>query len=153
MKNKLTRIIFVIVVITIPASARTYKPGVTGTGWDYVDWDKVSWWDKQIIGIGYANCKLKLAIAEKRLAYHKAHSDQMKIARAEFKLKGKEKYCRENTRPYDSDFWNEFAEAFPLLVFILVVALGFLLYPVAKRICNPKLWKQAQKTINNNKGV
>ncbi|MBO4582930.1 MAG: hypothetical protein J5714_02660 [Alphaproteobacteria bacterium] len=151
MTNKLIWLVFVITIITIPASAYTYKPGVTGTGWEYVDWDKVSWWNKQVIGIGYANCKLKIALYEKKLAYHQAHSDATKIARAELKLKAKEKYCRENTRPYESDFWNEFAEAFPLLVLMFVVAIIFLLRPIVRRIFSPKLWRHARKAIKTKK--
>ena len=72
-----------------------------------IDWSKVSWWDKQIMGITYANCKKKLARAKKNLAYHeKNYSSAKDIAKAKADLKEKQWYCDHNSRPYEEDFWN-----------------------------------------------
>jgi hypothetical protein len=154
MIKKLCGAILAIIMATSVAPASYhyghYKTGITGTEWEYIDWNKVSWWDKQVIGITYANCKKTIARMEKDLAYHKTHSNMQEIARAEAKLKGKRKYCAGNGRPYEEPFWNDVADNFYLLALMFFVGLGFLLYPIAKKLCYPRLWEQAKKNINKN---
>lgn len=77
---------------------------------DYVDWDKVSWWDKQVIGIRSARYGMRIGAARTKVAeLEHEGADQVQIDEAKAELAKLEKYAVENSRPYESDTANAWA--------------------------------------------
>ena len=77
---------------------------------DYVDWDKVSWWDKQVIGIRSARYGMKIGEARTKVTeLEHEGADQAEIDAAKQELARLEKYAVENSRPYESDTSNAWA--------------------------------------------
>lgn len=77
---------------------------------DYVDWDKVSWWDKQVIGMSAARYGMRIGSARTKLAEleHSGASEE-EIAAAKNELLRLEQYAQHNTRAYNSETANAFA--------------------------------------------
>lgn len=77
---------------------------------DYVDWDKVPWWEKQKIGIRAARYGMKINDARNDViqAEHDG-ADPAVIAAKKQRVAELEEYFQHNARPYDSDTANAFA--------------------------------------------
>lgn len=77
---------------------------------DFVDWDKVSWWDKQVIGVGAARRGMQIGALRTKVADLEHNgADQADIDKAKAALAKLEQYAETNTRPYDSETANAFA--------------------------------------------
>ena len=77
---------------------------------DYVDWDKVPWWERQKIGIRAARYGLKINAAKTKLyelEQNGGSSDEIQAAQNE--VSRLEEYFQHNARPYDSDQANAWA--------------------------------------------